>query len=304
MSTVVECVANFSEGRRLDVVDQIVSAIASIDGTSVLGYESDRDHNRSVVTFVGDRTAVINSAFEGIATASQLIDMDMHSGQHPRIGATDVIPFIPLENMTMQDCAKMAHDLGKRVGDELNIPVYLYGEAATRADRVNLADIRRGGYEGLKDVIAIDEKHAPDYGASQIGKAGATAIGARGFLVAYNMYLNTDNVDIARKIAQAVRGSSGGLRYVKALGLLVDGKAQVSMNLTDFTQTPVYHAVEMVRREAQRYGVMVERSELIGLLPQSVLLDVAKWYLQLDNLTPERVLEWQMSKLFTPSVEN
>ena len=241
--------------------------------------------------------AVINSAFNGIATAAQLIDMDVHSGQHPRIGATDVVPFIPLENMTMRDCAEMAHTLAKRVGDELNIPVYLYGEAATRADRVNLADIRRGGYEGLKDVIASDEKHAPDYGASQIGKAGATAIGARGFLVAYNMYLNTDNVDIARKIAQAVRGSSGGLRYVKALGLLVDGKAQVSMNLTDFTQTPVYHAVEMVRREAQRYGVMVEKSELIGLLPQEVLLDVAKWYLQLDNLTPERVLEWQMNRL-------
>lgn len=294
MRQLVECVANFSEGRRAEIIQEIVDSIASVEGTQILGAESDYDHHRSVITFAGTPQSIVESAYRGIETASRLINLDQHSGQHPRIGATDVVPFIPLENITMQACVDLSHQLGKRVGESLGIPVYMYAESATRPERRNLADVRRGQYETLKQTIATDPIRTPDYGASEVGTAGATVIGARGFLVAYNMYLTTDDVTIARKIARAVRGSSGGLRYVKALGLLVDGKAQVSMNLTDFTQTPIHQAVEMVRREASRYGVSVASSELIGLLPQDALLEVAKWYLQLDNLTAERVLEWQV----------
>lgn len=291
MPQIVECVANFSEGRRASVVDEIVAAIGAVPGVHVLDRESDPDHNRSVITFVAGPQAILEAAFQGIAAAARLIDMDEHRGEHPRVGATDVVPFIPIEGLEMKDCVQLARQLGERVGRELNIPVYLYEAAATRPDRENLADVRRGQYEGLKEAIATDPDRAPDFGPAQLGKAGATVIGARAPLVAYNVYLTTDNVEIAKQIGKDIRHSSGGYRFVKGLGLLVDGRAQVSMNLTDFTRTPIHRVVETIRREAARYGVAIERSEIIGLIPQRALLDAAQWYLQIDGFKPEQVLE-------------
>lgn len=291
MKRIVECVPNFSEGRRQPVIEAIARAIASVQGVRVLDVQSDADHNRTVVTFVGEPEVVTEGAFQGIATAARLIDLNHHRGEHPRIGAADVVPLVPVRSVTMEECVALARQLGQRVGEELGIPVYLYEEAATRPDRRNLADIRRGEYEGLKEEILTNPDRAPDFGPARLGPAGATVIGARPFLIAYNVFLTTDNVDIARQIARAVRHSSGGLRYVKALGLLVNGQAQVSMNLTDFRHTPVHRVVEMIRREAARYGVAIERSELIGLIPQQALFDAAQWYLQLDGFTPDQVLE-------------
>ena len=290
MQKLVECVPNFSEGRRSEVVEAIVDALRR-PGVSVLDVESDADHNRSVVTLVGEPEAVLEAAWQGIAAAARLIDLDQHQGAHPRLGATDVVPFVPLRNMTMAECVALAQRLGQRVGSELQIPVFLYEAAATRPERVNLADVRRGQYELLKAEIATNPARTPDYGPSRVGPAGATIIGARAFLIAFNAYLNTTNVEIAKKVAKALRHSSGGLHFVKAMGLLVEGKAQVSMNLTDFMQTPIHRAVEMIRSEAARYGCVIERTELVGMIPQQALLDAAQWYLQIDNFTPEMVLE-------------
>jgi glutamate formiminotransferase/formiminotetrahydrofolate cyclodeaminase len=297
MRQVVECVANFSEGQRVDVIDQIVNAIDDVWGVTVLGSESDVDHNRTVVSFAGKPDGIVEAAFEGIRRASELINLDVHRGQHPRLGATDVVPFIPIEGVTMADCVKLARQLGQRVGEELQIPVYLYEQAATRTDRQNLADVRRGEYEVLKQTITTDPDRQPDFGPTQLGTAGATIIGARYALIAFNVYLTTDNIDVAKKIAQAIRHSSGGLRYVKALGLLVDGRAQVSMNLTNYKETPIHRVVEMIRIEAQRYGVGIESSELIGLIPQDALLDAVAWYLQMDNYQPDKVLEHRLQRL-------
>jgi glutamate formiminotransferase/formiminotetrahydrofolate cyclodeaminase len=296
MQKIVECVPNFSEGRRPEVVRQIVDAIAAVEGVSILDYSSDADHNRSVVTFTAPPETVGDAAFAGIAKAAELIDMTRQSGGHPRMGATDVCPFVPIKGVTMDDCVEIAKAVGKRVGDELNIPVYLYEAAAARPERQNLAKVRKGQYEGIRDTIATDPSRAPDFGPTRMGSAGATAIGARPFLIAFNVYLNTDDVEIAKKIGKAVRHSSGGLRFVKGMGLLVDGKAQVSMNLTDFTRTPVFRVVEMIRREAARYGVSIASSELIGLIPQQALIDAAAWYLQLDGFSPEQVLENRLTK--------
>jgi glutamate formiminotransferase/formiminotetrahydrofolate cyclodeaminase len=291
MPPLVECVPNFSEGRRPAVIAAIVAAIRAGGEVQVLDVSSDADHNRTVVTFVGPPDAVEAAAFAGIAKAAELIDLNTHTGEHPRMGATDVVPFIPLREIGMADCVVMARRLGERVGRELQIPVYLYEAAATRQERVNLADIRRGQYEGIREEIGTDPGREPDFGPKRLGPAGCTAIGARQFLVAYNIYLNTDKVEIADKIAKAVRHLSGGLRFVKAKGFLVEGQAQVSMNLTDFTRTPLARVQEMVRREAARYGVTITRSELVGMTPQQALVDAAQWYLQLDNLTPEMILE-------------
>lgn len=296
MQPLVECVPNFSEGRRQEVIEAIVAAIAAVPGTQVLDVQSDADHNRSVVTFVGGPEAVLEGAFQGARRAAELIDMTQHRGAHPRMGATDVIPFVPIRGVTMADCVALARRLGQRLGEELGIPVYLYEEAATRPERQNLADVRRGEYEGIRELIGSDPAHAPDFGPAVMGTAGATAVGARPFLIAFNVYLTTGDVEVAKKIAKTVRHSSGGLRFVKALGLLVEGKAQVSMNLTDYRRTPIHVVVEMIRREAARYGVMVERSELVGMIPQEALLDAATWYLQLDGFTPDQVLE---NRLFT-----
>jgi glutamate formiminotransferase/formiminotetrahydrofolate cyclodeaminase len=231
------------------------------------------------------------AAFEAIKKAAELIDMTVHEGEHPRIGATDVVPFVPIRGVTMADCVGMAQRVGKRVGEELEIPVYLYENAATRPDRVNLADLRQGEYEGLKEAIQSDPDRVPDFGPRQLGTAGATVIGARAPLVAYNVYLNTDDVEAANRIAKAIRHSGGGLRFVKALGLLVDGRAQVSMNLTDVTRTPIHRVQEMIRSEAARNGYAITQAELIGLIPEQALIDVARWYLQLDLFQEDQILE-------------
>lgn len=295
MSTqIVECIPNFSEGRRPEIVDAIVDAIQSVKGISLLDRTSDVDHNRSVVTFVGSPSAVEEASFRGIAKAAELIDMTKHKGEHPRMGAADVVPFVPISGITMADCIQMAQRVGQRVGDELGIPVYLYEEAATRTSRRNLENVRRGEYEGIRDTIASDTRRNPDYGPSKLGKAGAVAIGARQPLIAYNVYLNTADVEVAKHIATAVRHSSGGLRYVKAAGFLVDGKAQVSMNLTNFHKTPVARVVEMIRREASQFGVAINHTELVGLIPQQALEDAAAWYLQLPNFDRYQVLEHRM----------
>lgn len=300
MPALIECVPNFSEARRPEVVQAIVDAMRAVPGVRVLDVSADRDHNRTVVTCVGDATAMEAGAFAAIATAAALIDLDQHRGEHPRIGATDVVPFIPLRQATMGDCIALAQRLGERVGRELGIPVYLYEAAATRPDRQNLAHLRRGQYEGLKSAIETDPERRPDFGPARLGTAGATAIGARPLLIAYNVYLNTSDVGIAKKIARAVRYSSGGLRYVKALGLLVGGQAQVSMNVTDFRHTPVHRVVDMIRREAARYGTSVLRSELVGLMPQAALVDAAQWYLQLDGLQDEHIIEHKLAMLDQP----
>ncbi|HFC09863.1 MAG TPA: glutamate formimidoyltransferase [Chloroflexi bacterium] len=298
----VECIPNFSEGRRPEVIEAIVNAITAVDGVVLLDRHSDPDHNRTVVTFVGPPAAVEEAAFRGIAKAAELIDLNHHTGEHPRIGATDVVPFVPIRDITMTDCIEMARRLGKRVGEELGIPVYLYEKAATRPERENLENIRRGQYEALKEEIGVNPARDPDFGPKKVGPAGATVIGARDPLIAYNVYLTTDDVSIAKKIARAVRHSSGGLRYVKALGMLVEGRAQVSMNLTNYRKTPIARVVELIRREAARYGVAVHHSELVGLAPEEALVNAARWYLQLDQFDPdEQILE---RRLYAALAEN
>jgi glutamate formiminotransferase len=291
LKPIVECVPNFSEGRRQEVIEQIVEAMSQVSGVKVLDVQSDIDHNRSVVTFVGEPQATVEAAFRGIATAATLIDMNHHRGGHPRMGATDVVPFVPVQGLTIEDCAGLARQLGSRVGKELGIPVYLYEAAATRADRCNLADVRRGEYEGLKDEIVNNPDRAPDFGPSVMGIAGATAIGARPPLIAFNVYLNTGDAAPAKEIARAVRHSSGGLRFVKALGLRVEGQAQISMNLTDYHHTPIYRVLEMIRAEAARFGLAVTRTEIVGMLPAQALLQVAQFYLQLAGFSSDQILE-------------
>ena len=291
----VECIANFSEGRREAVVDAIVASIESIDGIRLVDRHSDEDHNRAVITFIGPPKATSEAAFASIAKAAELIDMEKHEGEHPRLGATDVVPFVPIREVTMDECVELARELGQRVAHELGIPVYLYEAAATRPDRANLANVRRGEYEELKLAITENPDRAPDFGPKELGSAGATVIGARKPLIAFNVYLTTDDVDVAKMIAKHVRHSGGGLRFVKALGLLVEGRAQVSMNLTDFTRTPIHRVVEMIRSEAKHHGVDVHSSELVGLTPQAALIDAAAWYLQLDDFEPEQLIESQLT---------
>jgi glutamate formiminotransferase/formiminotetrahydrofolate cyclodeaminase len=291
---IVECIPNFSEGRNLETVNAIVTAISGVAGVTLLDQSSDADHNRSVITFVGNPAAVEEAAFRGIARAAELIDMRKHSGEHPRMGAADVVPFVPISGLKMKDCVQMAQRLGQRVGAELDIPVYLYEEAATQEGRRNLEDVRRGEYEGIQESIQNEPSRKPDFGPSKLGSAGAVAIGARQPLLAYNVYLNTGDVEIAKQVAKAVRHSSGGFRFVKGAGFLVDGKAQVSMNLTNFRKTPVARVVEAIRTEAARYGAAIEKSELVGLIPQEALEDAAAWYLQLHDFEREQILERRM----------
>ena len=294
----IECIPNFSEARRPEVIDQIAAAIQSVGEVKLLDRSSDLDHNRTVLTFAGSPAGVEEAAFRAIKTAAELIDLDQHTGEHPRVGATDVCPFVPLSGATMEDCVAIAKRLGERVGNELGIPVYLYEAAAARPERVNLENIRKGQYEGLKSEIESDPNRKPDYGPGKLPKAGATVIGARNFLIAFNVYLTTPEVDIAKKIAKALRHSTGGFRYLKALGLLVEGRAQISMNFTNFHETPLHRVVETVRREAARYGVAIHHSELVGLIPQEALVDSAVWYTQLDQFSKEQILE---SRLFAAS---
>jgi glutamate formiminotransferase/formiminotetrahydrofolate cyclodeaminase len=299
MKRIVECVPNFSEGSRKEVVNQIVEAITSVKGIKAPDVEMDADHNRSVVSFVGRPEAVEEAAFRGIKRAAELIDMDEHEGEHPRIGAADVIPFVPIRGVSMEECVEMARRVGDRVGRELDIPVYLYEKAATRPERVNLASIRRGQYEALKEEIATEPDRGPDFGPRRLGKAGASVIGAREPLIAYNVYLNSNDLEIAQAIARAVRHSSGGLRYVKALGLEIEqrGLVQVSMNLTSYRYTPVHRVFEMIKREAARYGVNVVSSEIVGLIPEQALLDASAFYLQIENFAPQMVLESHLDEM-------
>ncbi len=294
MSQLIECIPNFSEGRRPEVIAAIAEAITSVEGIVILDQHSDSDHNRTVITYVGAPAAVEEAAFRGIAKAAELIDLNEHRGEHPRIGATDVVPFVPISGVKMVECVEIARRLGRRVGEELGIPVYLYEEAAARPERVNLENIRRGEYETLKEEIGENPARQPDFGPARLGPAGATVIGARAPLIAFNVYLTTEDKSIADKIARAVRHSSGGLRYVKALGMLVDGRAQVSMNLTNYRRTPIARVVEFIRREALRYGVGIHHGELVGLVPQDALTNAAVWYTQLDQFEKEQVLETRL----------
>jgi glutamate formiminotransferase / formiminotetrahydrofolate cyclodeaminase len=299
----VECIPNFSEARRSEVVAQITQSILTISGVSILDQHSDLDHNRTVITMVGSPKAIEDAAFQAISTAAQLIDLNHHSGEHPRIGATDVVPFVPLRDVSMGECVEIARRLGKRVGDQLNIPVYLYESAATKPERHNLENIRRGEYEGLKEEIANKPERAPDFGPLILGTAGATVIGARQPLIAYNVFLTTNDVTIAQNIAKAIRHSSGGMHFVKSLGLLVEGMAQVSMNLTNYKLSPVARVVELIRREAARYGVGIHHSELVGLIPQDALIDAAVWYTQLDAFHPDQILEKRLYEVAAQSPE-
>ena len=290
---IVECVPNFSEGRRLQVVHEIADAVRSVPGVRLLDRTSDVNHNRSVLTFVGEPMAVKDAAFKAISRAAELIDMEKHEGEHPRIGATDVVPFVPVSGVTIDDCVELAKALGQEVADRLHIPVYLYEEAATCEDRRNLANIRRGEYEGLKKEISLPERH-PDFGRPVMHPtAGATVIGARNYLVAYNINLGTSDISIAKKIARRVRASSGGLMYVKALGIMLEDRnvAQVSMNLTNFQKTPIHVVFNLVKAEAERYGVSIIGSEIIGLIPMDALLDAAEHYLRLEDFPRKQVLE-------------
>jgi len=292
----VECVPNFSEGRRPEIVSAIRDAIAAVEGVSVLDVSSDASHNRSVITFVAPVESAVDAAFAGIKAAGERIDLCQHTGEHPRIGATDVVPFIPLEGSTMEDCIALARALGERVGRELQIPVYLYERAATTPGRENLADVRRGEFEGLREEIGKNPARKPDFGPDKIHPTcGAIAIGARPFLVAYNIYLGpASNLQIAKNIAKAVRGSSGGFRYVKGLGLEVDGQAQVSMNLVDTEKTPLHHVFDFVKLRADAEGAQVTWSEIVGLVPERVLFDTAVSHLQLTKFTPAQVLDRQV----------
>src|SRR5947209_6148136 len=291
MSTLVQCVPKFSEGRDKARVDAIIEAM-KIDGVFLLDREMDTDHNRCVITLVGKREAIQEAAVRGVGKAAELIDLNQHQGAHPRMGAADVVPFIPIEGVTIEDCAAMARHVGEQIWKRYQIPVYLYEAAATTPERQNLENIRRGQFEGIRDEIATNPARRPDFGEPRVHPtAGATVVGARKFLIAYNVFLNTPDVEIAKKIAKAVRFSSGGLRFVKGSGFLVRGMAQVSMNLTDFEQTPIHRVFEFVKREAARYGVVPASSEIVGLIPKLALEQAAEWFLQVENFDSSLILE-------------
>jgi glutamate formiminotransferase len=295
MSTLVECVPNFSEGRDKAKVDAIVEAM-KMDGVYLLDREMDSDHNRCVITLVGERGPIQEAAIRGVGKAAELIDLNKHQGAHPRMGAADVVPFIPIEGVSIEDCVAMARHVGTEIWNRYQVPVYLYEAAATTPERQNLENIRRGQFEGIRDEIATNPARKPDYGDARVHPtAGATVVGARKFLIAYNVFLNTTDVDIAKKIAKAVRFSSGGMRYVKGAGFLVRGLAQVSMNLTDFEQTPIHRVFEFVKREAARYGVMPVSSEIVGLIPKKALEQAAEWFLQVENFDSSLILENRLS---------
>ncbi len=296
MDRLVQCVPNFSEGRDRTLVEKIVGAIEGVEGIRLLDYSLDGDHNRAVVTFVGEPQAVLEAAYQGARKAVELIDMEKHQGSHPRMGAVDVIPFIPIKDVSMEEAIGLANALGERLAKELDLPVYLYEEAARVPERKNLADVRRGEYEGLKENI---ENRKPDYGPSRVHPtAGATIVGARMPLVAFNVNLDTADIKVAKQIAKSVRQASGGLSNVKAIGLALEDRVQVqvSMNMVNYVKTPLYRALELIKAEARRYGVRVSGTELIGLVPQQALVDSLKYYMQLEDFSENQILEnrlWQ-----------
>ncbi|MEW5796487.1 MAG: glutamate formimidoyltransferase [Candidatus Zixiibacteriota bacterium] len=300
MAKLVECVPNYSEGRRPEVVKAIVAAIESENGVKVIDHEMDADHNRAVVTFVCHPDLAVDAAFRGYQKAAELIDMSTHTGGHPRMGACDVCPFIPLGETTDEEAIELAHRLGKRVGEELQIPVYLYEKAATSPKRRNLANVRQGQYEGIRDTIETDPARKPDYGPARMNlKAGATAIGVRFFLIAFNVYLDSTRLEIAQKIADAVRAVRGGYKYVKAMGVEIKerNQVQISMNLVDFSQTPIFRVFETIKSEAARYGVNVVSSEIVGMVPNDALVDVCNFYLRLDTFSKNQILEERLASL-------
>ena len=296
--TIVECVPNFSEGRDPSKVDAIAAAIESA-GAAVLDREMDGDHNRSVITFAAAAGAVGEAAIRGVAKAVELIDLNHHTGVHPRIGAADVVPFVPVEGVTLADCAAIAGRVGAELWSRLRLPVYLYEAAARRSDRVNLENIRKGGFEGLREEVRRNPDRRPDFGGPALHPtAGATVVGARKFLIAYNILLHTADVEIARRIAKTIRASSGGLPCVKAMGVLLEsrGLAQVSMNLTDFERTPIHVVYDRVCAEAAGYGATVVSSELIGLIPRRALVATTPEHLLIENFHPDRILENRLQR--------
>src|SRR5580704_3802798 len=294
MKRLVECVPNFSEGRDTAKVDAIIAFMREVPGVFLLDRESDADHNRSVVTLAGEPEAVAEAALRGVGKAAELIDLAKHSGAHPRMGATDVVPFIPIEGVTIEDCVALAKKVGREIWDRFRIPVYFYEAAAQRPDRANLENIRKGQFEGLLEEVPRNIVRAPDIGEQRLHPtAGATVVGARKFLIAYNINLNTSDVSIASRISKNIRFSNGGLRYVKAMGVDLRGRnlAQVSINLTDFEQTPIHRVFEMVKREAERYGASIVGSEIVGLIPKRAMELTADFYLQLEKFSPAQVFE-------------
>lgn len=296
MAKIVECVPNISEGRDKAKIEKIVDEVRKVEGVKLLDYSPDKDHNRCVITFLGEPEKALEAAFNLCKKASELIDMTKHSGEHPRMGATDVIPLIPISEVTMDECVEMSKKLGKRIGDELSIPVFLYEKSASAPHRENLADVRRGQYEGMKEKLKED-MWKPDFGPDELNvKAGVTAVGARMPLVAFNVNLDTDDLSIAKKIAKGVRGSNGGFRYCKALGLEIKERniVQISMNMVDYTRTPLFRVFDMIEREANRYGVNVIGSEIVGLVPMNALLDCAEYYLKVEDFSYDQILENRM----------
>jgi len=296
MDRLVECVPNFSEGRSRDTVRALVAAVRAVRGVFLLDEEMDRDHHRSVLTFVGEPEAVAEAAFQITRVAAGLIDLRQHQGVHPRVGATDVVPFVPIRGVTMEDCVALARKVGKRIGEELSIPVFLYERAASRTDRAPLESIRLGGLEGLASRME-DPAWVPDFGPRTMHQtAGATVVGARPSLIAYNVNLQTENLILAKTIAKTIRSSSGGLPSLKAMGVALASRrlVQVSMNLTNFEETPIHAAFEAVRREAERAGVQVAGSEVIGLVPQRALVGASEFFLKLERFDPTQVLETRM----------
>lgn len=291
---IIESVPNFSEGRRPEVIAALVEAIQA-PGVLLLDHSSDADHNRTVITVAGEPNAVLEGVFRAVAVAAQKINLFEHRGEHPRIGATDVAPLVPIEGITLEECVGLAHRLGRRIGEELQLPVYLYAAAATRPERKRLPDIRRGEFEGLLETIHLPER-TPDYGPAQVGPAGAVVVGARPFLVAYNIYLQTPDVEIARNIAKAIRESSGGFPAVQAKGFLVEGQAQVSMNLLDAEVTPLHVVFTEVQRLAEAQGVAIDRSELIGLAPERVIRAAAAHFLKLGGADNVHTVEGAMRR--------
>lgn len=294
MKRLVECVPNFSEGRDAAKVDAIIAAMREVPGVYLLDRESDADHNRSVVTLAGEPEAVAEAALRGVGKAAELIDLTRHTGAHPRMGATDVVPFIPIEGMAIEDCVALAKKVGREIWERFRIPVYFYEAAAQRPDRTNLENIRKGQFEGLSDEVLRNPDRAPDVGEARLhATAGATVVGARKFLIAYNINLNTPDLEIAKRIGKNIRFSNGGLRHVKAMGVDLQARhlAQVSINLTDFEQTPIHRVFEMVKREAERYGVFIVGSEIVGLIPKRAIELTTDFYLQLENFSPAQVFE-------------
>ncbi|HEP4557418.1 TPA: glutamate formimidoyltransferase [Streptococcus pyogenes] len=294
MAKIVECIPNFSEGQNQAVIDGLVATAKSIPGVTLLDYSSDASHNRSVFTLVGDDQSIQEAAFQLVKYASENIDMTKHHGEHPRMGATDVCPFVPIKDITTQECVEISKQVAERINRELDIPIFLYGDSATRPERQNLAKIRKGQFEGMPEKL-LEEDWAPDYGDRKIHPtAGVTAVGARMPLVAFNVNLDTDNIDIAHKIAKIIRGSGGGYKYCKAIGVMLEDRhiAQVSMNMVNFEKCSLYRTFETIKFEARRYGVNVIGSEVIGLAPAKALIDVAEYYLQVEDFDyPKQVLE-------------